>query len=63
MSWTNQEHEAVSIRFKVRGASRLVERRKKKDSRAKFQSALRFAVLPDGRTGEIQEGASGFNPL
>ena len=36
----------VSIRFKVRGASRL-ERRALLANRVMFQSALRFAVLPD----------------
>ena len=37
----------VSIRFKVRGASRR-ETPKRLGNRLKFQSALRFAVLPDG---------------
>ena len=52
----------VSIRFKVRGASRhayvaraCVE--------GEFQSALRFAVLPDNHESGLWVERRGFNPL
>ena len=53
----------VSIRFKVRGASRPHFHRKP-NGITPFQSALRFAVLPDEANFDIGERIqSGFNPL
>ena len=54
--------EAVSIRFKVRGASRL-QSREGEAIAATFQSALRFAVLPDEKVIETNKTFVSFNPL